>query len=120
MDYLRSDWRVSMKSIFHIIILLGLSLTMISCSAETSVGYIIEVYDGSILLAKSISLEKYDEIKNMSANEIISESSLSLISLTYEDAKNFNKGDKVRVWIDGPIAESYPEQAKATKIEISE
>jgi hypothetical protein len=105
------------KVIWNIVILLYLFTGLVGCSNQTIEGYVIEVYDESVLLAQNISHKKYNEIKDMSANEVFEKNELSLISLTYQDAQDFREGDKVKVWIDGGVNESYPAQAKAKKIE---
>ena len=42
------------------------------------------------------------------------------MDLTYDNIDKFNKGDVVKVWINGDIRESYPLGAKAKKISAKE
>ncbi|MBD8067801.1 DUF3221 domain-containing protein [Bacillus sp. PS06] len=80
-------------------------------------GYIIELTEQSILVATNITEEQFNEVKDMSSSEILTQN-LRLISIRLSDTASFRKGDKVEVSIDGEIAESYPEQAKAKKIKL--
>nr|WP_232827998.1 DUF3221 domain-containing protein [Paraliobacillus sp. X-1268] len=38
--------------------------------------------------------------------------------LAYDNPEEWSKGDEVKVWIDGDVLASYPEQAKAKKIQF--
>lgn len=109
-----------------IIKLLLCSLLFIGCSINPDMeGIILEVKEDQLLLAREITLSEYEQIKDKSALQIQNEDVLGdayfgLIELTYKNAKEFNKGDQVEVWIDGEVMESYPEQAKAKKIKQKE
>lgn len=80
-------------------------------------GFIIEKEE-RILVAEGITSEKFIEIKDRTLQELDKER-ISLIYLSYEDNnQDLKVGDKVKVWIDGGIDDSYPAQAKAKKFEV--
>ncbi|MFT4415782.1 DUF3221 domain-containing protein [Fredinandcohnia humi] len=39
-----------------------------------------------------------------------------MIYITYNEANKFKVGDKIKVWLEGGINESYPPIARASKI----
>ncbi|MDF2066771.1 DUF3221 domain-containing protein [Bacillus sp. Cr_A10] len=80
----------------------------------------LEVEEGRILVAKEITSEKYEEIKDKTIGEIqeLDNERISLIFLSYKDTSSLKIGHKVDVWVDGGFNESYPSQAGAKKIEI--
>ncbi len=80
-------------------------------------GYILKVEEGNVLVAEHITSEKYEEIKNKTTTEL-HEEGLALISVSYDDTSSLKTGNKVEIWLEGGIKESYPEQAEASKIEI--
>ncbi|RSK26501.1 DUF3221 domain-containing protein [Bacillus sp. HMF5848] len=107
---------------YFLMILLAFSVVN-ACSVDNEEsqqieGYVLEVDEQHILLAQNISLQTYNEVQYISINELITVEGLNLISISVETSQNYRKGDKVKVWIDGPIAESYPAQAKAKKVEL--
>src|SRR5690625_4787332 len=89
-------------------------------------GIVLDINERGIKLARNLSLDEYEEIKNESVTKLHNEDvmgereSLGLIDLIYENQNEFNKGDEVEVWIDGDIMETYPERAKAKKIEVKQ
>ena len=112
-----------------IIILLNFFLLLTGCTENEAIsteddlkieGYILEVEEGRILVAKEITSEKYEEIKDKTIGEIqeLDNERISLIFLSYKDTSSLKIGHKVDVWVDGGINESYPSQAGAKKIEI--
>ncbi|MFD1039419.1 YobA family protein [Virgibacillus byunsanensis] len=112
-----------MRKYKHIktVLLMFVLIFTVACSEPDIEGYIIEIDEQRLLVAEDISIEKYEEIKDKTVNEIDRLSGhISLINLSYDDSSTFEKGDNVRVWIDGGIDESYPAQAGAKKIEVIE
>ncbi len=109
-----------------IINLLLFSFLLFGCSSNPDMeGIILEVTEHKVMLATELSLSEYEQIKDKSAlqiqnEDVIGDAYFGLIELTYERAKEFNKGDQVDVWIDGEVMESYPEQAKAKKMKQKE
>lgn len=112
-----------------ILILLDFFLLITGCTENVATsteedlkieGYILEVEEGRILVAKEITSKKYEEIKDKTFGEIqeLDNERISLIFLSYKDTSSLKRGHKVDVWIDGGINESYPSQAGAKKIEI--
>ena len=88
-------------------------------------GIVIRTEEKYVQIATELSLDEYEEIKHKSAEQIQDEDVLGdtyrgLINLTYDNPEKFNKGDEVKVWIDGGIRESYPAGADAKKIEVTE
>ncbi len=110
------------KATFALIITLLFSVSLTGCGNADMKGIIIEVNEDSITLAENLSNEDYEKVKDKSVKEILEESSaenevnLDLIDLTYSDTNDFNKGDRVKVWIKGDIFDSYPASANAKKI----
>ncbi|UOQ49773.1 YobA family protein [Gracilibacillus caseinilyticus] len=96
-----------------------LSISIVGCGNADIEGIILEVTENEILLSKNLSLDKYEDIKNKSISEIQEEEKgIPLISLAYDNTEEWSKGDEVKVWIDGDVFASYPEQAKAKKIQL--
>jgi hypothetical protein len=109
------------KHIKTVILMFVLIIFTVACSEPDIEGYIIAIDEKRLLVAEDISLEKYEEIKDKTVNELDRPSGhISLIYLSYDDANTFDEGDNVRVWIDGGIDHSYPAQAGAKKIEVIE
>ncbi len=80
-------------------------------------GYLLKVENERVLFAENISLEEYNEMKELSMEEVFSlETVPNLIYLTYVKANDLNQGDKVSVTISGEVLTSFPSQAKASKI----
>ncbi|WP_163580547.1 DUF3221 domain-containing protein [Gracilibacillus saliphilus] len=107
------------KKVFITFTAILLSISIAGCGKSDMEGIILEVTENEILLSKNLSLDKYEDIKNKSISEIQEEEKgISLISLAYDNTEEWSKGDEVKVWIDGDILASYPEQAKAKKIQF--
>src|SRR5690625_1274880 len=86
-------------------------------------GIVLDIGERVIKLARNLSPNEYEEIKNESVTklhneDVAGERALGLIDLIYENKKEFYKGDKVEVWIDGDIMEISPPRAKAKKIVV--
>lgn len=99
-----------------------LSILLVACGAPEMEGIILEVGDnGSIMLAENLSPQAYEEIKEEAPTTLHDETvrgerDLQLIYITYEDADELQPGDKVEVWLDGDVMNSFPSQAKAKKV----
>lgn len=102
---------------FFFLFLIVLSVSLAGCAGGSRTGYVIEIRDNSLLVAQTISLERYNELKDVPSNEWINQEGLGLISVRYEGAEEFEAGDQVKFWLDGGVRESYPEQADAKKVE---
>ena len=84
-------------------------------------GYILNVEKEQVLFAENISREEYNDLKDLSMEELTSlEQTPMLIYLSFGKTNDLKKGDKVLVTISGGVQESFPAQAKASKIEKSE
>lgn len=104
------------------LMLVAISVIAIGCTgkleaSDSREGYVLERKEGRILVVQEISLEMYNELKHVSSEALIDQGGLKLIWLSYEKADEFQKGDHVVFWLEGPVAESYPEQGKAKKVE---
>ena len=113
-----------MKKIFTLLIVFCLAL--VGCSeiskttkTEQIEGYIIEIEENRILVAEDITSDKYEAIKDKSISDL-NEEGISLIYFSNDDLSNLRVGNKVGIWFDGKMAESYPGQAGAIKIEVIE
>lgn len=110
-----------MRKVFMVISIMFASVFLTSCSQSDMDGIILDISESQILLATEISLEEYDDIKDLSPEQIqekdvLGDAYYGLVYLTYADAEKFIKGNKVEVWVDGPVMESYPLQAKAKRV----
>ncbi|TFB23900.1 DUF3221 domain-containing protein [Filobacillus milosensis] len=76
-------------------------------------GYIIDIKEERILVAKGVTESEYKQLKNQSVKELM-ENEVDLIYLDYKSSK-FNKGNHVQFWVTGVNA-SYPAQATPEKI----
>ena len=89
-------------------------------------GIVLDIVELGIKLARNLSPDEYEEIKNESVTKLHNEyvggerECLGLIDLIYENKNEFNKGDEVEVWTDGYIMEIFPERAKAKKIVVKQ
>lgn len=115
-------WRSRMNIRVHVILLI-FSLFIGGCSilqGEPDIeGYVIEVYENELLVVRNVSFEEFEAIQEI-PSEDIHNYNLSLIYIKYEDAKDFESGNEIDIWLDGGILLSYPEQAIAKKIESKE
>lgn len=84
-------------------------------------GYILEVEGNRMLVAERISSKEFDEIKDTPLEELVNKENLYLIYITYDDVKDFNKGNEINIWLEGEeIAASNPGKAKAEKVVLIE
>ncbi|WNF23293.1 DUF3221 domain-containing protein [Mesobacillus jeotgali] len=107
----------AIKLFFAVMMMLAIYLAGCAKAEEPREGFVLEVKDESILVAQNITMERYNELKDVSSEALIDQGGLDLIWLTYEKAADFKKGDQVQFWLDGDVRESYPAQADARKIE---
>jgi hypothetical protein len=105
---------------FFSVVMVMLVMGLVGCakSQDAREGFVLEVKGGSILVAQNITMERYNELKDVSSEALIDQGGLDLIWLTYEKAADFKKGDQVEFWLDGGIRESYPAQGDAKKVEL--
>ncbi len=108
---------MKVKSITYILfVLFFLSSCVVDGKME---GYILEIEEDDILLANDASLEEYEEWKELTYDELLEATPTpSLIEIVYEGEKEFQKGDRVQIQLDGDVLASFPGQAKAKKIKI--
>jgi len=107
---------------FFFLLLVAISVIVIGCTgklenSDSKEGFILEKKEGRILVVQEISQDTYNNIKDVSSEALIDQGGLKLIWLTYDKVDLFQKGDHVVFWTEGPVAESYPEQGRAKKVE---
>ncbi|WP_456279001.1 DUF3221 domain-containing protein [Bacillus sp. AK128] len=116
------------KYIRRSLVLLLFGSIISGCSVEKSksnhpdtTGYILEVEGNRMLLAERITSKEFDEIKDTPLEELVNKENLYLIYITYDDVKDFNKGNEIDIWLEGEeIEASNPGQAKAEKVVLIE
>lgn len=103
---------------------LFISISLIGCGEADMEGLVLEVNENGIKLARDLSPDEYEKIKDKSVTTLQNEDvqgkrpSLHLINLAYDNPNEFHEGDEVNVWIDGDIMDSYPAQAEAKKVAV--
>lgn len=99
-----------------------LTIILVSCSGTSGephhIGHVIDVDKSNyrILVASALTDE---EVLNHTVEELLEldqQRGASAVWYTGSVSK-FEVGDRVQIWIRGSIAESYPAQAEAKKIE---
>ncbi|PKH11191.1 YobA family protein [Planomicrobium sp. MB-3u-38] len=78
-------------------------------------GYVVEADINRLLVVSGISEE---QAENMNQIEVVNLSNVEAIWVSKYNFFRFREGQKVRVWISGSVAESFPEQAKADYVEV--
>lgn len=117
-----------MKEILGAFIVIFISISLTGCDNPDMGGIVTSADNNTVLVADNLSVNRYKAIKDKSSStenmfevmkQEVSETSddINLTSFTYEDADKFKAGDEVDVWIKGGIAESFPGQGDARKIE---
>lgn len=107
---------------FFFLLLVAISVIVIGCTgklenSDSMKGFILEKKEGRILVVQDINQETYNDIKDVSSEALIDQGGLKLIWVSYDKVDQFKKGDHVVFWMEGPVAESYPEQGRAKKVE---
>ncbi|MFC5465353.1 YobA family protein [Lederbergia graminis] len=112
-----------MRKIYTHIILFFLVIILAACGQANAdgntdekgkpdiIGYVMDQNDSRILVVSA-------EAQDFSANDGLSEY-YDAISLS-NAPENVKIGQMVKVWIDGPVADSYPMQGKISKLEVVE
>ncbi len=77
-------------------------------------GFIFQIDENRVLVLDNVKSEDIGK----TWNEIFDDYQGRAIWLKTSDASEFEAGQKVRYWVDGPVAESFPEQGSAERIEI--
>lgn len=106
-------------------IIILFSFLLVACGESDMQGIVLDTSEGEFTLGRELTLGEYEEIKDISPTKLHNEDvegkrDLGLITLSYEDMGEINKGDEVDVWIGGDIMESYPPQADAKKVSVRE
>nr|WP_144919520.1 YobA family protein [Paenibacillus bovis] len=112
-----------MKRIYTQIILFFVAIILAACGQANAdgntdekgkpdiIGYVMDQNESRILV---VSVEAQDFSANGGLSEYYDAISLSNVP------DNVNVGQMVKVWIDGPVADSYPMQGKISKLEVVE
>lgn len=103
-----------MISLLLIIVLAGIGCTSAGKSSPPEIGYILEVKDNRVLILEDL---KGTDI-GKTWNQVFEHYQGRAIWLKTDDVAALKAGQKVRYWVNGPVAESYPEQGTAKKIEV--
>lgn len=120
------------KKLIFILILVAL-IAVTGCSAyvkDESVlemeGFVVEADHERVivLVGEGISSKEYEDLRDKTSSELramnLNDDEPTIIDLSYDNAENFNKGDKVRVWIEDGIDDSdFPEE-KAKRISLED
>jgi len=109
------------KTFLSLIIIILISVSLVGCGKADMQGIVLDTRENGLTLARELTPGEYEKIKDISPTKLHNEDvegkrDLGLISLSYEDMDEINKGDEVDVWIAGDIMESYPPQADAKKV----
>lgn len=117
---------VKMRYILISILFLTVFLSACGSGGPDVNGVLLEVNDNNVLLSENLTLEEYEQIKEISATDLQNEDvngerdPLNLMSISYDKTDAFKAGTSVDVWLTGDIMESYPSQAEAKKINVVE
>lgn len=119
------------KLIFILIIAALIAVT--GCSADVKdeselemEGFVVLADDERVivLVGEDISSKEYEDLRDKTDSELramnLNDDEPTIIDLSYDDANKFNKGDKVKVWIEDGIDDSDFPQAKAKKISLED
>lgn len=112
-----------MKRILLLTIAILVGVLLVGCGDGEAdmAGIVLDTSENGLTLARELTPGEYGKIKDVSPTKLHNEDvegkrDLGLISLSYEDMNEINRGDEVDVWIDGDIMDSYPPQADAKKV----
>ncbi len=108
-----------MVILLRVILITVVILVLSGCgtNVETSPpeeGTVFEIEGDRVLILDSLKEEDIGK----SWNELFENYQGSAIWLKTSDVSSLSAGDKVRYWVDGPVAESFPMQGSAKKIEV--
>lgn len=78
-------------------------------------GYVVEADFNRLLVVNGITEE---QSKNITLKEVVNLANVEAVWISKYNFFQFKEGQKVRVWVDGTVAESFPAQAKADYIEV--
>ncbi|WP_084242920.1 YobA family protein [Planomicrobium okeanokoites] len=78
-------------------------------------GYVVEADINRLLVVSGISEE---QAESLTQKEVVNLANVEAIWVSKFNFFRFREGQKVRVWISGSVAESFPAQAKADYVEV--
>lgn len=78
-------------------------------------GYVVESDFNRLLVVNGITEE---QAESMTQKEVVDLANVEAIWVSKYNFFRFREGQKVRVWISGTVAESFPAQAKADYVEV--
>ena len=86
-------------------------------------GFVYELNEESFLVSEGINSDNYEELDDLEGEAIVFSVTDNTKFINSEEESSFedlNLKDKVKVWNEGPIMESYPAQTDAKRVEIVE
>lgn len=83
-------------------------------ASSAAEGYIVQIAENRVLVLDNVGLEDIGK----TWNEISEHYQGRAIWLKTSDVSELEVGQKVLYWVDGPVAESFPEQGSAELIEV--
>lgn len=78
-------------------------------------GYVVEGDFNRLLVVNGITGE---QAKSMTQKEVVKLANVEAVWVSKYNFFQFKEGQKVKVWISGAVAESFPAQAKADYVEV--
>ncbi|WP_158593213.1 YobA family protein [Planomicrobium sp. Y74] len=78
-------------------------------------GYVVEADFNRFLVVNGITGE---QAKSMTQKDVVKLANVEAVWVSKYNFFQFREGQKVRVWISGAVAESFPEQGKADYVEV--
>lgn len=84
------------------------------------IGQIIDIADGRLLVIEGDEGEIPTDILDKSLEELVQTGGYGLYWVQVDNPGQYEIGQLVKVWFDGPILESYPAQGAAERIELLE
>lgn len=101
--------------ILSMIIIIGLTgCASNNESSPAAEGYIFQMSGDRVLILEHVT----EGDLGKTWNEIFENYQGRAIWLQTSDVTELAVGQKVRYWVDGPVAESFPEQGTAERIEV--
>lgn len=120
------------KTMLPLIAIVLLSFLLAGCGKAVMQGIIVDINGNSVWFANGLSLERYEEVREL-LFPIIEEAeedsvvmqyvadsvdNFELIDLVYGNADEFEIGDEVNVWLKEDIDQSSTVQAEAKKYHL--
>ncbi|MCD7034219.1 YobA family protein [Metabacillus sp. GX 13764] len=79
-------------------------------------GYVLKTEKGRVLLGENMTFSEYEQVKDLSAQDIVVKAAAPMIWLKSKNAEDIKAGDKITAVFQGPIDMPNPANAEADKI----